>query len=275
MRNDLTGQQFGYLTVLERGENNYRGEVTWNCKCKCGNVVNVKYWNLKTGAVKSCGCYKTRHSVENVVGKRFNYLTVVGIGHRVYRKNGNSVIYYRCKCDCGNYTDVSIGDLKKGRIKACGCKRDEYFEKVATMGGESRTTLGSRWRSMKDRCYNPKNVAYKDYGGRGITVCDEWKNDFLSFKKWALSNGFSEDLTIDRIDVNGNYEPSNCRWVTFAVQSRNKRNNHYVFYKGKKMILTDAANTIGISPSALGRRLKKEKTNDVSLVLQTAKEKTT
>jgi hypothetical protein len=108
---------------------------------------------------------------------------------------------------------------------------------------------------MKDRCYNEKTKAYKDYGGRGITVCDEWRNDFEAFLKWALDNGYRDDLTIDRIDVNGNYEPSNCRLVTMKEQANNRRSNNKILYDGKLFTLAEWSEIIGIPYHVLYDRL--------------------
>lgn len=131
--------------------------------------------------------------------------------------------HWMCQCDCGNKSIVSSGNLGRQTF-SCGCKRRE--SKNMTHGCASHKTynkLYHTWNGIKYRCYNPKCKDYKNYGGRGIKMCDEWLHDFPAFQQWAKLNGFAEDLTIDRIDVNGNYEPSNCRWISVAEQNRNKR----------------------------------------------------
>lgn len=128
-----------------------------------------------------------------------------------------------CRCECGNITHPITGsNLRKGKTKSCGCLRTRH--------GEYDTRLYEVWHSMKNRCYCTTNHAYQNYGGRGITVCDEWLNDFVAFKVWAMAHGYDPiaprgKCTLDRIDVNGNYCPDNCRWVTMKVQQNNRRNN--------------------------------------------------
>lgn len=126
-------------------------------------------------------------------------------------------------------------------------------------GRLSTTRLAGIYYKMFYRCNNPKDRRYKNYGGRGISICDEWNDEdkgFFSFYEWAMNNGYSDTLTLDRIDVNGNYEPSNCRWITNAEQQKNKTVNHYLDFNGQKTILTDAAKELGISANALAHRLK-------------------
>lgn len=120
--------------------------------------------------------------------------------------------------------------------------------------GLSTTRLAGIYYKMVRRCNNPKDAGYSRYGGRGIRVCKEWEKDFMSFYNWALKNGYAENLTIDRINNDGNYEPSNCRWITNAEQQRNKSTNHYITYGGKKMIIREAAELSGMSEKTLAQR---------------------
>ena len=133
---------------------------------------------------------------------------------------------WRCRCDCGNEC-VRLGRNLNANSH-CGCqkaKRNKEAGRKRSTHGDSRTKLYKRWTAMHQRCENPKNDAFSNYGGRGITVCSEW-GDYGTFKKWSIENGYREDLTIDRIDVNGNYEPSNCRWTTYNTQLSNRRPYH-------------------------------------------------
>ena len=120
--------------------------------------------------------------------------------------------------------------------------------------GKTNTRLYEIWRAMKKRCYLHTHKYYKDYGGRGIKICDEWKNSFICFYNWSKENGYKEDLTIDRVDVNGNYEPSNCRWVTKQCQLRNKRNNVYITYKNKTQTMADWAQEFGLKHNVFRQR---------------------
>lgn len=142
-------------------------------------------------------------------------------------EKGRSALW-KCKCDCGNTTVVRSISLVTGGTKSCGCLQRKAAAKECkkrTQHGAVGTSLYYRWAHIKERCLNPSCQSYPHYGGRGIMVCDEWLEDFTAFRDWALANGYREDLTIERIDVNGNYEPSNCTWIPMSEQHKNKRNS--------------------------------------------------
>lgn len=188
-------------------------------------------------------------------GQRFGRLEVV----RYLPKNEREAVNKRwlCKCDCGKVVQMDIASLTSGNTKSCGCYMRERMAKLNYRHGKCKTTLFNVWIGMRNRCYQKNTKYYSNYGGRGIVVCPEWKDDFEAFEKWALTNGYHKGLSIDRKDVNGNYEPSNCRWATSKEQSNNKRNNHYVSFNGKTQSMQMWADEIGIDRSVILYRLKK------------------
>lgn len=156
-----------------------------------------------------------------MIGKRFNRLIVIDEAGR--SKNG--FVMWQCKCDCGNKTVVRGSHLRDGYIQSCGCFNSEATKGRSLTHGMKESRLYRIWRNMKTRCLNPKSTYFHRYGGRGIAICKEWLNSFETFKDWALSHGYSCNLTIDRIDNDGNYCPENCRWITIQEQQRNRSNS--------------------------------------------------
>ncbi len=163
---------------------------------------------------------------------------------------------FKCQCDCGKVFETKLILLTKGQTKSCGCYKNEIFISRNTVHNKSRTPLYDVHISIKQRCLNSKSKVYPHYGGRGISVCEEWL-DYQNFQDWALNNGYKQGLTIDRIDVNGNYEPSNCRWVTMKVQGFNKRNNNLISFNGETKTVTEWAEKMGIKHCTMNKRLKK------------------
>lgn len=177
----------------------------------------------------------------NLLGQRFGNLTVI---ERLPSKNHRTM--WCCLCDCGNIITVRGSHLSSGHTKSCGCYQKEQASKSSIKHGKSNTRLFHIWIGMKKRCYNKNCKSYKDYGARGIEICDEWLNNFESFYNWANNNGYTNTLTIDRIDVNGNYEPNNCRWATQIQQVRNSRHNRYFTYKGEQHCLSEWCEILGL-----------------------------
>jgi len=188
---------------------------------------------------------------QDLVGQTFGRWTAISAAPHRNRKR-----FWVCQCSCGKTGEVYGHALITGKAKSCGCWRVDAIGNRSRTHGESGTRIHRIWKSMRKRCINPSETAYPNYGGRGITVCDEWQ-DFETFASWARANGYADNLTIERIDVNGNYCPENCTWATMAEQSRNKRSNVKVEINGIQMCLSDAARAHGIEPHIVITRRKR------------------
>lgn len=172
--------------------------------------------------------------LKDLTGQRFGRLVVIARAENSHAGQAR----WLCACDCGGKS-VSVGSaLRSGRATSCGCLRREKLLLANTKHGGSDSHLYHVWCDMKRRCQDEHGKDWENYGGRGIEVCDEWKNDYVSFQRWALENGYSQGLTIDRIDVNKGYSPDNCRWADAVTQSRNRRNVHIITYNGKSQTLS-------------------------------------
>lgn len=200
----------------------------------------------------------------DLTGQRFGRNYVVGLAN--IRGNANQIMW-NCLCDCGKSHIVSTGTLRRGDSRSCGCLQKDTVIRMQTTHGDSKSRLYRIWRAIRQRTGNIKNTNYHNYGGRGITVCSEW-SDYAEFSKWSLDNGYTDQLTIDRININGNYEPSNCRWVTIKTQSFNKRNNHLLTYKGETKTLTEWRRQYGFAHATFYKRLDKWG-DDLDKVFQT------
>ena len=182
-----------------------------------------------------------------MIGKKFGKLTVIEDAGRSPRR----YILWKCRCECGNETIVTSNNLRSGNTKSCGCVGKAKVKMLNYVTGAYKSRLHRIWDSMKSRCYNENMTYFQRYGGRGVTVCDEWRNNFKAFYDWAMSNGYTDELTIDRIDNNGNYSPENCRWSTMKEQSRNRRTNHQITWNGKTMCISAWANELGINVNTI------------------------
>lgn len=247
---DLTGQRFGRLTVIKTAYTDKHGKRHWECKCDCGETTYPTTSSLKGGLSSGCSrCGKLNH-YEDLTGQRFGRLVVKRIV-------GHNPAKWECECDCGNITSVNADSLKSGTTVSCGCYFRERREESRHKHDESHTRLHRIWTGMKSRCYNPKQQSYERYGARGIRVCDEWRNDYIAFRDWSIANGYNDDLSIDRIDNDGNYEPSNCRWATNKAQARNKSVNRNLEYNGEVHTVSEWAEILGLTVSIIQYRLRK------------------
>lgn len=183
-----------------------------------------------------------------MIGKKFSMLTVL---EECKERDKHRRKIYKCRCNCSNITYVSGNKLKQGNTKSCGClKNINHY----TSHGKSDTRLYSTWSGIKKRCYCKNNKDYKYYGARGIKVCDEWLHDFMNFYNWAMNNGYRDDLTIDRIDNDGDYKPSNCRFVDMKTQNNNQRKNMYLTYNNKTMTISEWSKYLNVPHSTISWR---------------------
>ena len=200
--------------------------------------------------------------LKDLTGKRYGRIVVKSIF-----ETNKKHIYWNCICDCGTEKIIRSDHLTRGIIVSCGCYQKEMVKKVCKQRakhGLSKCRLYKIWLDIKTRCYNKKSENYKYYGLKNILMCKEWKNDFYEFYKWAIENGYNEnasygECTIDRIDVNGNYEPFNCRWVNLIEQANNKTTNHFIDFNGERKTIAQWSSIKGIPKSVLFNRINRLK----------------
>jgi len=185
--------------------------------------------------------------MDEYIGKKYGKLTIIAFDHQHFKRK-----YYKVACDCGNEKVVCLQDMKQGDTVSCGCQKKSGDS--ARTHGCCKTRLYNIWCNMKSRCEKNTNKVFKYYGGKGVSVCDEWQ-DFSNFKKWADENGYSDKLTIDRVDSNGNYCPENCRWVGQLEQANNKCNNHFISYKGITKSMASWCRELGLNYYKIRSRL--------------------
>lgn len=253
------GLKVGKLTLLKFAGRDKRSKKVWLCQCECGNKVERSDSNLKQSVSKGkpphCGCSPnwkgTNKRFKDLTGQQFGRLTVLNF----HGKDKYSHNLWVCKCECSNVCIVSTNALETKRTNSCGCLKKELNTGKFTTHGKTSDKLYKIYYSMINRCANESNKNYHNYGGRGIKICDEWANDFVIFYDWSIANGYKEHLSIDRIDVNGNYEPSNCRWATTKEQGNNKRTNINITYGGKTLNLSQWAKIFGVKYLPLYHRV--------------------
>ena len=202
-------------------------------------------------------------------GQKFGRLTLI---ERVENNKFNQV-QWKCRCDCGKEVIVKAYSLTTGQTKSCGClkKEQNYINIAKVKHNMTNTRLYNIWRDMKSRCLNPNNKRHKFYFDKGITVCYEWKNDFMNFYNWAINNGYRDNLKIDRINNNGNYEPKNCRWATITEQNNNQSNNIRIKYNESEYTLSELSKIYNIKRATLYDRIKRGWTIDEALNRKVAK----
>lgn len=249
---DRTGQKFNRLTFVK-----YEGNRKWLFSCDCGNAIVTSGTRVATNLTKSCGCYdidlkRSRRAEKNpnfidLKGKSFFRLTAL-------EYIGNSI--WKFGCSCGNFVEKQGHVVNAGKIKSCGCYSAELLKKGRPKHGygssRNRPRIYNIWSKMKARCLNPSDPNYNNYGGRGISICNEW----LVFENFLNDMGEpSAKVSIDRINNNEGYCKSNCRWATPKEQTRNYRRNRLFTYKGKTMCVTDWSIKVGLKPSVVYQRI--------------------
>lgn len=252
MKADLAGQVFGDITVIGKSAKKGTG-VFYTCLCgRCGTTKDIRATKLRGGNNKTCGCGRI---APDLTGQTFNRLTAV---KRLGSKNGQ--VLWECLCDCGNKSVVAGPQLANGSTKSCGCLRVEVStglcKALSFRHGMTDTATHKSWDSMKLRCINPAHNSYRNYGGRGISICDRWLG-IHGFENFHADMGDRpRGMTLDRIDVDGNYEPSNCRWATLKEQHRNTRTNRLITFNGETKTVTEFAEIHSINVGTLRSRLQ-------------------
>lgn len=252
---DLTGQRFGRLTVIGKAESqitpNKTVKTMWKCRCDCGSIVDRNSQNLRHVPVPSCGCYRSertsKRKLVDLTGKTFGRLTVV---KRAESETGQAK--WLCKCECGNECVVFGNNLRRGHTISCGCYREDTRPSLAFKHGYKHTRIYDVYCRIKARCYNPNNPSYPRYGGRGIVMCDEWKDDPMAFIEWAYEHGYDENApymkcTVEREDNSKGYSPDNCHFADAKEQANNRRTNLIIEHNGEKKTLAQWRDYFGMT----------------------------
>ena len=243
---NIAGQKFGKLTAIRRDfDEKHHPHTFWLFKCDCGNTSIIRKNSVMSGKQTTCGCSRDEG---DITGKKYNRWTAIKRDHSI---NGNDP-YWIFKCDCGNTRSVRKYTVVKGVSKSCGCFREEHGRKMLTKHGMFCHELYQTWVAMNKRCYLKNYSQYKNYGARGIAVCDRWRNSFEDFLEDVGER--PKGMTLDRIDNDGDYSPENCRWATVLQQANNKRNNVSVVINGVKYsTISEASRRTGLSIRSIKR----------------------
>lgn len=252
------GLVLDHLTVVEPVEDGIRGTKRWLCRCVCGTELIANESALLTHRIHSCGCVDT---VEDIIGKRFGRLVVVK--RTINYPTGQA--QWICQCDCGNTKVATLAWLTRNSVEpSCGCYKAEKMHEMFTTHGMSKDPLNEVWASMKKRCENPNEKQYKNYGGRGIYVCERWQK-FENFYE-DMAPTYQPGLQLDRKENNGPYDPDNCHWATVKQNQRNKRSNRYITtYIGRKTV-AEQAEISGVNAGTIKDRLKQGMPEELSII---------
>lgn len=242
------GDKFGKLVVINQAPKEKKTEQKYICQCECGKIVATTKHKLNSGKTKSCGCLKKIITIN--IGDKFNRLTVIELIPHVKGKAKEYIL----KCDCGNIVICKKNHIYSGNTQSCGCLGKERRKESCTSHGLTYSREYLTWQNMKKRTGDENNEAYKNYGGRGITICDRWLNSFENFLK-DMGMKPSPKHTIERVDNDGNYTPENCKWGTRKEQMNNMRKNHKITYNGKTQNLNQWSEETGMPARDIRYRL--------------------
>lgn len=245
--NDFTGQIFGELTVKRQGVSTPK-ESTWVCDCSCGNIVTVTSGALRRGQKRCANCGMRPNFIDHT-GERF--------GRLVAQKfiPGEPKPKWKCICDCGSVTFVVASSLVRGDSQSCGCLAGEIRGSATRKHGLSGSSFYNTWINIRQRCENPNNIGFDRYGGRGIKVCERWQS-FDAFAEDMLPT-WEEGLSIERLDVNGNYEPGNCSWANAKEQARNRESTERFEVNGEVLTVPEIAEKYSIRQHAIWKRIRR------------------
>lgn len=264
---DLTGMRFGKLTATKDVGTDRHGHSIWLCHCDCGKDCETTSPQLLRGQKTNCGCdtknKKDATRSAKMVGRRFGMLEI--LERAGSNKAGRAL--WLCRCECGNEIVMPTSTIKSKRHCGCQTKRlqseaskNRLHARGIKTHGDSNSRLYRVFIGMIDRCEREGHKQYANYGGRGIKVCVEWRHDYSAFREWALANGYDEgaahgDCTIDRIDPDGDYSPTNCRFIDMRTQQNNKRNNRLVTMDGKTQSVTQWCRELGLNSKTVNSRI--------------------
>jgi hypothetical protein len=253
------GTVFGKLTVLNESPKTAYGERRFRCQCECGEIRDFFLGNLRRGLTVSCGCYNNEKRYRKTLavhpGQRFRKWVVIKEAEPATFPSGQRTRMVTCQCECGTIRDVSLNSLRQGGTSHCGCEAAQVASARFTTHGLSDHPLAGIWCAMISRCENSDNPGYHNYGGRGITVCAEWKESLSAFVAWAEQNGWQKGLQIDRINNDCGYAPENCRFVTGTINSRNTRHNRIITAHGMTKCLAEWAEYSGLPACLISSRI--------------------
>lgn len=233
---DEIGKVYGKLTVVRFADTT--NGVRWICRCECGKTTTVRGYYLRSGRTANC---RSCAQLKDMTGSRFGRLVVLELAEI------RTEARWLCQCDCGQLTTVAGSELRNGSTKSCGCLR-------SSQGGGYKTPEYTTWREMKRRCCNPRCPEYHLYGGRGIAICDRWRHSFVNFLA-DMGPKPSPDHSVQRVDNDGNYEPTNVVWATPLEQAQNTRKVRLLTYNGETMSIRAWARKLGLEHSTLRRRI--------------------